>query len=204
MQRRIPFEGLLEPSVYLPLTQIALWNPAVALRTGGEPTALAPEVRAAIRAIDPDQPITLVRSMDAHIEYELAAISFIALFVGALGLLAIFLSAMGIYGVMAHGVVQERREIGIRMAMGARAGRLVGMVTRRGLTLAGIGMLLGAPLAYLTHWAVMDALDLFDVELGGNVALTATSVLVGVAVLASFLPARAAARVHPTRVLSVE
>jgi putative ABC transport system permease protein len=204
MQRRVPFEGLLEPSVYIPLTQVPLRNPAVALRTAGDPTALAPDVRAAIRAIDPDQPITLVRSMDAHIEYELAAISFIGLFVGALGLLAIFLSAMGIYGVMAHGVVQERREIGIRMAMGARAGRLVGMVTRRGLTLAGIGMLLGTPLAYLTHWAVMDALDLFDVDLGGNVGLTAISVLVAVAVLASFLPARAAARVHPTRVLSTE
>ena len=73
-----------------------------------------------------------------------------------------------------------------------------------GVALAGIGMLLGAPLAYLTHWAVMDALDLFDVDLGGNIALTATSVLVGVAVLASFLPARAATKVQPTRLLSVE
>ena len=88
--------------------------------------ALVPDVRLAMRAIDPDQPLTLVRTMEDHIEYEVAAMAFLARFVGGLELLAMFLSAIGIYGVMAHSVVQERREMGIRLAMGARSGQREG------------------------------------------------------------------------------
>ena len=111
-----------------------------------------------IRSIDPDQPITLVRSMEEHIEYEVAAMAFLALFVSGLGILAMFLSAIGIYGVMAHSVLQERREMGIRLAVGARSGQLVRMVTRRGLVLSGLGMVLGVPLAFGIHRAVLSAL----------------------------------------------
>jgi len=204
MQSRIPFDGLIEPAVYLPLTQIPLRNPAVALRTTGNPTALAPDVRTVIRSIDPDQPITMVRSMEEHIATEVAAMSFLALFVGGLGILAMFLSAMGIYGVMAHSVLQERREMGIRLALGARSGQLVGMVTRRGLLLSALGMALGVPLALGIHRAVMSTLSLFDAELGYGMALIAAALLVGVATLASYLPARSAARVQPTQALSLE
>jgi putative ABC transport system permease protein len=204
MQRRIPFDGFIEPGVYLPLGQVPLRNPAVAIRTAGIPSALVPDVRAVVRSIDPDQPLTLVRSMDEHIEYEMAAMVFVAYFVGALGLLAIFLSAIGIYGVIAHGVIQERREIGIRLAMGAKAWQLVGMVTRKGLILTGLGMALGVPMALLIHRAVMGALDLFDAELGYGMALTSGAVLLGVAALASYLPARSAAKVQPTQALSLE
>ena len=204
MQRRIPFDGLVEPGVYLPLAQIPLRNPAVAVRTSGDPTALVADVRTAIRSIDPDQPITLVRSMEEHIAYEVAAMSFLAQFVGALGILALFLSAIGIFGVMAHGVLQERREMGIRLAMGARSGQLVMMVTRRGLTLSAVGMALGIPLAFGIHRAVMSALSLFDADIGYGMALTAGGLLAGVAILASYLPARSAARVQPTQALSLE
>jgi len=204
MQSRIPFDGLIEPGVYLPLAQLPLRNPAVALRTSGNPTVLVPDVRTAIRSIDPDQPITLVRSMEEHIAYEVAAMSFLALFVGGLGILAMFLSAMGIYGVMAHSVLQERREMGIRLAMGARSGQLVRMVTLRGLFLSAMGLALGLPLAFGIHRAVMSTLSLFDADLGYGMALTAGSLLVGVAILASYLPARAAARVPPTQALSFE
>ncbi len=204
MQRRIPFEGLLEPGVYIPLTQVPLRNPAVAIRTAGDPTAMVSDVRAAIRSVDPDQPLTLARTMDAHIEYEVAAMSFLAMFVGALGVLAMFLSAMGIYGVMAHIVLQERREMGIRLALGAKAGQLVGMVTRRGLLLSLVGLFLGIPLAYLTHRAVVSTLSLFEADLGYGFALMASGLLVGVAILASYIPARAAAKVQPTQALSLE
>ncbi len=204
MQSRIPFNGIIEPAVYVPLAQLPLRNPAVAIRTAGLPTALVSDVREAIRAIDPDQPITLIRSMEDHIEYEVAAMSFLALFVTALGILAMFLSAIGIYGVMAHGVLQERREMGIRLAMGARAGQLVGMVTRRGILLSAVGMAIGLPMAYGIHRAVLSTLDLFDADLGYGMALAAAGVLAGVAVLASFLPARSAARVQPTQALSLE
>jgi ABC-type antimicrobial peptide transport system permease subunit len=78
------------------------------------------------------------------------------------------------------------------------------MVTRRGLLLATTGMLLGIPLAYLIHRAVMSTLSLFDTDMGYDIALMASALLVGVAILASYLPARAAARVEPTQVLSLE
>jgi putative ABC transport system permease protein len=204
MQRRVPLDGLVEPGVYLPMAQNPLRNPAVAVRTSGGPTALVPDVRTAIRSIDADQPITMVRSMEEHIASEVAAMSFLVLFVSALGILALFLSAIGIFGVMAHSVLQERREMGIRLALGARSGQLVGMVTRRGLTLSAVGLCLGIPLAFAIHRAVMSALSLFDADLGYGMALTAGGLLVGVAILASYLPARSAASVQPTQALSLE
>ncbi len=162
------------------------------------------DVRTLIRSIDPDQPITLARTMDEHIAYEVAAMSFLAVFVGALCILAMFLSALGIYGVMAHSILQERREMGIRLALGARSMQLVGMVTRRGLVLSAIGLVLGVPLAWLTHRGVMGALSLFDPDVGFGMAFTAGGILASVAILASFLPARSAARVEPTQALSLE
>ncbi len=204
MQSRIPFDGFVEPSVYLPLSQLPLRNPAVAIRTSGPPTAMVSDVRTLIRSIDPDQPITLARTMDEHIAYEVAAMSFLAVFVGALCILAMFLSALGIYGVMAHSILQERREMGIRLALGARSMQLVGMVTRRGLVLSAIGLVLGVPLAWLTHRGVMGALSLFDPDVGFGMAFTAGGILASVAVLASFLPARSAAQVEPTQALSLE
>jgi putative ABC transport system permease protein len=204
MHRRIPFDGMVEPAVYLPLPQLPLRNPALALRTGGVPLSLVPDVRAAIRAIDPDQPITLVRTMEDHIEYEVAAMAFLARFVSALGLLALFLSAMGIYGVLAHVVLQERREMGIRLALGARAGQLIGMITRRGLILAAVGLSLGAPMAYGIHWRVLRTLSLFDADVGYGTALAAAALLATVALLATYLPARSAAQVQPTRALALE
>ncbi|MBT8398118.1 MAG: FtsX-like permease family protein, partial [Gemmatimonadetes bacterium] len=204
MQSRIPFDGIIEPAVYIPLAQLPLQNPAVAVRTVGVPTALISDVRQVVRGIDPDQPLTLIRTMEEHIEYEVAAMSFLALFVTALGSLAMFLSAIGIYGVMAHSVLQQRREMGIRLAVGARSGQLVGMITRRGLLLAAFGMVLGIPLAFGIHRAVMSTLDLFDANIGYGTALAAAGLLFGVAVVASFLPARSAARVQPTQALSLE
>ncbi len=139
--------------------------------------------------------------MDEHIAYEVAAMSFLARFAGALGVLAMLLSAMGIYGVMAHGVLQERREMGIRLAMGARNGQLVSMVTRRGLVLSAVGMALGIPLAFGIHRAVMNAMSLFDADLGYGMAMMAGGLLTSVAILASYLPARSAAGVQPTQAL---
>lgn len=204
MQRRIPFDGLNEPSVYLPLAQLPLRNPAFAIRTSGPPTALSADIRTVIRNVDPDQPITLVRTMEEHIEYEVAAMSFLVVFVSGLCLLALFLSAMGIYGVMSHNVFQERRELGIRLAMGARGGQLVGMVTRRGLVLSAIGILLGIPLALVTHRGVISTLSLVNADIGYGMALMAAGVLAVVATLASLLPARSAANVEPTQALTQE
>jgi ABC-type antimicrobial peptide transport system permease subunit len=124
--------------------------------------------------------------------------------VSALGVLAIFLSALGIYGVMAHSVLQSRREMGIRLAVGARAGQLMGMVTRRGLFLSALGLALGVPMALGIHWGVLRALSLFDAEVSHGLILVAGGLLALVAFFASYLPARSAAKVEPTRALSME
>jgi putative ABC transport system permease protein len=204
MQRRIPFDGFIEPAVFVPAAQVPLRNVAFAIRTGGEPTALAADVRDAVWSVDPDQPIAQMQTLQEFIDVELAAPAFLGLFVGALAALAMFLSGIGIYGVMAHTVIQERREMGIRMAIGARGGQLVGMVTRRGLVMSAIGIVLGTPLAILIHRAVMSTLSLFDADFGAGFTLVAGGILAGVAILASYIPARGAARVQPTKALSLE
>jgi len=204
MQRRIPFDGFVEPAAFLPAIQYPMRNVAFAIRTGGEPTALAADVRNTVWSVDPDQPIAQMQTLEEFIDVELAAPAFLGLFVGALAALAMFLSGIGIYGVMAHTVIQERREMGIRMAIGARGGQLVGMVTRRGLVLSAAGIALGTPLAILIHRAVMSTLSLFDADFGLEITFMAGGILAGVAILASYLPARGAAKVQPTRALSLE
>jgi ABC-type antimicrobial peptide transport system permease subunit len=107
------------------------------------------------------------------------------------------LAAIGIYGVMSHSVTQSRREIGIRMAMGAHPRRVVSMVTKRGASLAGLGMLLGLGPALLVRNGVLATLDLFEVRLSADYAILAGLMLVTVAVVASLIPALRAARVPP-------
>jgi putative ABC transport system permease protein len=204
MQRRIPFDGIIEPAVFLPWAQFPVRNASFAIRTVGEPTALSADVRNAVWGVDPDQPIAQLQTLDQFIEVELAAPAFLGLFVTALAALAMFLSAIGIYGVMAHSVIQERREMGIRMAVGARGGQLVGMITRRGIILSGVGIVLGTPLAFLIHRAVLNSVSLFGADVDYSITLIAGGVLAMTAILASYLPARSAAKVEPTQALSLE
>jgi putative ABC transport system permease protein len=204
MQRRIPFDGFVEPAAFLPAAQLPLRNAAFVIRTGAEPTALAADVRTAVWSVDPDQPVAQMRTLEEFIQVELAAPAFLGLFVGGLAALAMFLSGIGIYGVMAHTVLQERREMGIRLAVGARGRQLVGMVTRRGLILSAVGIALGTPMAILIHRAVLNTLSLFDADFGLGITFAAGGILAGVAVLASYIPARGAAKVQPTRALSLE
>jgi putative ABC transport system permease protein len=204
MQSRIALSGRGEAAVYLPIEQRPLRNPAFALRVAGETSAVAGAVRAAIRQVDPDQPVAELRTLDEHIRASLAGPRMIGLFVSALGVLAMVLAAIGIYGVMAHNVMQARREIGIRMAIGARPGRVVGMFTRYGLVLTGIGLLAGVPLAFLVQRGVVSSLNLFEVQLSSAYALGGAALLAGVAGLASWLPALRAARVQPASSLHNE
>jgi putative ABC transport system permease protein len=203
-QSRIPFDGRIETGVYLPVSQRPRRGPFFAIRTAGDPAALAADVRTTIRAIDPDQPIAMIRTLEDHIRAELAGPQFIGVFVFVLGGLAVILSAMGIYGVIAHNVIQERREIGIRLALGAEGGRVVRMVTGRGVILTAIGVVVGSPLTFLIYRGAMSTLNLFQVELGLSYTFLSGSVLVGVAMLASYLPARRAATVDPVQAMQAE
>jgi predicted permease len=204
LQSRLTLDGQAETGVYLPFSQVPGRLPRFAVRTTGDPTLLSADVRSAIWSVDPDQPIALVQTLEEHIRLQMAGPQFLSVFVFVLGGLAMILSAMGIWGVMAHSVIQERREIGIRLAMGAQGSQVVRMVTRRGLLLTAVGLIAGTPLALLIYRRVLSALNLFEVEMSPTYALVAGATLIAVAALASYMPARRAAKVDPVVALQAE
>lgn len=197
LQDRITIAGRAGEQIYLPIGQFRLQNPSFALRTSGEPEVLAADVRRAVWSVEADQPIARLRTLQDHIDESLAGPKAISLFLMVMGGIALALAAMGIYGVMAHTVAQQRREIGIRMALGAGRGDVVGMVTRSGLVLVALGVIGGLPLAFLMLRGTVVSLDLFDAELSFAYPLVLSASLVIVAVLATVLPAGRASGVLP-------
>lgn len=175
-------------------------NATLVVRTEGAPLAAAESVRKAILELDPIQPVGGVRAYTEVVAHSLGdrrlTAMLLILFAGA----ALGLAAIGLYGVIAYAVGQRTREFGIRMALGATQGEVLGMVLRRGLVLAGVGLLCGGVTAIgLTH--LLGAF-LYGVEPTDPVTFVTVSVLLlAVALLASWLPARRAARVDPMTAL---
>ena len=163
---------------------------------------MSADVRQAIWSVEADQPVAQLRTVQAHIDESLAGPQALSLFLMIIGAVALSLAAMGIYGVMAHAVEQQRREIGIRMALGAGRGKVVGMVTRTGLTLAGAGMLLGVPLAYLMFRGITGMMNIFGGTAGYGYAVGVAGALMFAALLSSYLPARRASAVPPAVALN--
>jgi putative ABC transport system permease protein len=197
VQERIRLAGTAGEQIYLPLDQAPLRAPAFAARVEGDPAALAAAVRGAVWSVEADQPIASLQPLQAYIDASLAGPQAIAIFLTAMGILALLLAAMGIYGVMAHSVVQQQRDIGIRMALGARRGAVVGALARSGLTLVAVGVALGLPLAFLMLRGTAASLSLFSTEVGLGYPLALGGALVVVAVLATVVPAGRASGVTP-------
>jgi len=203
-QSRMPDDGgKLGPVVYLPMEQQAARSKSFALRVEGEPSALAEAVRAAVWAVDPEQPVSNVQTLTQHIDTELSGPKVISVVLTIFAVTALLLSAMGIYGVMAHGVAQKTREIGIRMALGAAGTDVVGLVTRQGMRLALLGLALGAPFAFALTRLVRST---FTATSGvtPQMVLLVIGVLAAVAFVATYLPARRAARIQPVRALATD
>jgi putative ABC transport system permease protein len=200
-QDRMALAGRDGEQIWVPLAQVPQRNPSFALRTSGDPSALAADVRQAVWAVEADQPIAEVQTLQAFIDASLSGPRAISLFLVAMGGIALALAAMGIYGVMAHAVAQQQREIGIRMALGAGRGAVTGMMTRSGLLLVAVGVALGLPLAYLMFRGTVAALNLFSAELGFGYPAAMAGALVAVAVLATVVPARRASGVAPVSAL---
>lgn len=188
-----------KPAVYVPFTQttIAFFQPsAVAVRTRVAPLELANSLRRAVWSIDAEQPVTAVRSMDDIVDAELDDRHQMLSLLGAFAFVALVLGAMGIYGMLAYLVADRRREIGLRIAIGATPQRVVRDILAQSarLTTVGIGVGLAAAAA-TTRW--LGSL-LFGVSPVDPMVLTAVAiVLAGTSMLASFLPARRAAAVDP-------
>jgi putative ABC transport system permease protein len=192
------------PTMYWPVAQIrATPSLAIVLRTQSEPAALNSAVRAAIAEIDPAQPIYDMQTLDQLVAKSLGQRRFTLTLMVLFGVIALVLSAIGIYGVMAFAVSQRTQEIGIRMALGARAVDVLKMVVGSGMFLASIGVAAGLIGAFaLTR--LMSSL-LFGVSPTDLVTFSlVTAGLLTVALLACYIPARRATKVDPLVALRYE
>jgi putative ABC transport system permease protein len=192
------------PAVYFPLAQSEPSRHAtISIRARSDPLALIPAVRAAVRSVDPEQPVASVTTMDEVLAEFMAPRRFNALLLGSFAALALVLSALGLYGVISYIVTQRTREIGIRMALGAERRDVVQAVLRQGMTVALVGVVLGVA-ASLALTKVLAGL-LFRVESRDPVVFTVVPLLLlAVAALAILLPARRASRVDPATALRAE
>ena len=203
-QSRMPDDsGKIGPVIYLPMEQQPTRSKSFALRVEGDPDALADPLRSAVWAVDPAQPVSNVQSLTQHIATELSGPKVVSVVLTIFGATALLLSAIGIYGVMAHGVAQKTREIGIRMALGAAGADVVGLVTRQGMRLAVLGLVLGAPFAFILIRLVGST---FVTTTGASpqLVLGVIAVLASVAFVATYLPARRASQIQPVRALSTD
>ena len=169
---------------------------SLVLRTDAQPATLAPLVRAQVRELDPNLPITDVLTMEEVVSESTSQLGFAMLLLAVAAGIALLLAAIGIYGVMSYDVTRRTREIGVRMALGAQSAAVSGMVVKQSAAIAGIGLAVGLAGAFgLTR--LMRAL-LFGVSPMDPVTLSLVLLtLFGVALLASYLPARRAASVDP-------
>ena len=186
----------LTPHVYAAFDQWPVDELTVVMRTRGDPTVALRPAHAAIAALDRDLPVYDAFTLESMVDRSLGQPKFYLLLLTAFAVLAVVLAVVGIYGVIAYTVQQRAREIGIRMALGASAERVVGMVVRRGATLAIAGVLLGTAASF----GVMRVLQsqLFGVSARDPLTFVGVAALLGiVALIASWIPARRAARVDP-------
>jgi putative ABC transport system permease protein len=176
---------------------------SLVVRTSGDPLALAQTAREQVRALDPEIPVTHVRTMDDIVSNSIARQRFSMLLLGAFGLLALVLSVVGIYGVVAQLVAARRQEFGVRAALGASPAALVRISLWDGMQQTGLGLAIGA-LAALMLTRLMQGM-LYGVSPTDPVTFATALVLTGiVAIAASYLPARRAGRVDPASALSGE
>ena len=194
-----------DPKAFMYFAQAQQWSSGMSLmiRTAGDPAALIPTLRTEIAALDPNLPISNVRTMDQHLGISLLPARLTGAALGVFGLLGLLLASVGMYGVMAYSVSQRTREIGIRMAIGAAASDVIKLVMRQGLTLVLVGTVIGLLGAFAASRLLAGMLY------GGNsldpVTFTLVPlVLIAVAALATFAPARRAAMVDPAITLRAD
>ncbi|MFL6196578.1 MAG: FtsX-like permease family protein, partial [Thermoanaerobaculia bacterium] len=192
-----------EPTVYFPLPDLVYPFMTLVIHTNGDPAELAPTVRRELRSIDPNQPVSDVRTMDQVMSETVGRARFNTLLLGLFAGLATLLAAVGIFGVMHYLVTLRTREIGLRMALGARQGEVLGLILKQGLVLTLIGIAIGLAGA-LALTRVMSSL-LYGVSASDPWTFAAIALLLtAVAGTACYIPARRAARVDPLVALRSE
>ncbi|MBP7373211.1 MAG: FtsX-like permease family protein, partial [Opitutaceae bacterium] len=193
------------PMVYLPAIDFP-WTISLAIRAHGSPLAVADSVRAAIRAVDSNQPVANLRTMSQAIDnsFALRLRRMMLILVSVFAAIALVLACVGLYGVMAYSVTQRTREIGVRIALGADARQILTNIVRGGLGLVAIGLGLGALACVPAAFAMRSqffGMQSFDF---GFVFAIISCALTLVALLACWVPARRATRVDPMIALRSE
>jgi putative ABC transport system permease protein len=192
------------PEMFVPLLQQTLNNQLYLLvRSFGDPPDMLPAVRQQIAAIDPDQPIYAVRTLEAVVAAATFGSRFSMILLATFAAVALALAAVGIYGVMSFAVTARTQEIGVRLAVGADRGDVIWMVLKQVLRLAGAGLAIGVGAALAASAAIRSAL--FNVQPDDPLTIAAAAVLLGcVAIVAGWLPAWRASRINPITALRYE
>jgi putative ABC transport system permease protein len=196
-------EAKVDPQLFLPYDQLPMESVAFVVRSTADPRTVAAAVQGTVRAVDPDLPVYGLQPMTEVVAGATSQSRFYMLLLGGFAAIALVLAAVGIYGVTAYAVRQRTQEIGIRMALGASRDRVLRMVVGQGLTLAFAGAAAGLAGAFLATRGLRSLL--YEVSASDPPTFVAVAaVLLAVAALASYLPARRAALTEPQLALKGE
>jgi putative ABC transport system permease protein len=191
------------PAVYIPLPQLSIGLATIVARTPLEPLSLTNSVAAAVRAVDPELPLADVRTLQEVVDATLARPRTVSVLLTGFALIALVLAGVGVYGVMAYSVSQRTQEIGVRMALGATVGSVFRMVIGQALKLVALGVVAGVIAAALLTRLLASLL--FETEPLDPLTFAVTAlVLLSVATVASYVPARRGTRIAPTQALRAE
>ncbi len=192
-----------EPAIYFPQRQFAYRSMSVLMRTSGDPSAMQGVVKAAVWDLDPDLPVASMRSLEDHLGAAVARRRFVMLLLTCFAGLSLALAAIGTYGVMSYVASERRREMGIRIALGARRIDVVGLLVRQGLLLVTLGIVFGLSGAMALR-RFMSSL-VFGVSTADAASIGGVVALLAVAALAAcYFPARRAAKADPVVILREE
>jgi len=192
-----------QPQLYLPFRQLPWGNMNLLVRTNVEPHSIISAIRGQISAVDPDQPVTGVQTIDELLDGSRAQPRFTMFLLGIFSATALALAMIGIYGVLAYSVAQRRQELGIRLALGADRSDILRMVVRHGLELT----LGGISIGLIAAWAATRLIGSLLYKVGARDLMTfalTPLVFLAIALLASYLPARRATQVDPTEAMRHE
>jgi putative ABC transport system permease protein len=188
------------PEMYVSYLQGPPVGPFIVMRTAGDPALLAESVRAEMRRLDKDVPLYDMRTMSALRSDALSTRRFVLLIVGAFGVLALGLAAIGVYSVMSLIFSERTREVGLRLALGAKPSQLLVMIVRQATTFGAIGVTIGLLVALPTALLLQGQLYGID-SIDPVTFLSVPAVLLLISALAALVPARRAMRIDPVEAL---